>query len=81
MANASMSNLDFVNGFVACSRDGLTMKEIADALGMQYNACAARKKSLDKRYPGFEKFKAAEGKRGRKISAEDHAAIEALLSE
>ncbi len=76
-----VNSVDFVKGFVAGSREGLTMKEIAESLGMEYNACAARKKSLDKQFEGFDRYQAATGKRGRKISETEMAAIADILND
>lgn len=76
-----LSALDFAKGWIAGCREGLTLKEIAESLGMEYNACAARAKSLAKHFQGLENYKPKAGKRGRQLSAEDKTAIEALLSE
>lgn len=76
-----MDSVEFVKGWVSGCKSGLTLKEIAESMGIEYNACAARAKSLAKRIEGLDKFQPAAGKRGRQLTAEDKAAIEALLSE
>lgn len=77
----TLAPLDFAKGWIAGCRAEMTLKEIAESLGMEYNACAARAKSLAKHFQGLENYKPKAGKRGRQLSAEDKAAIEALLSE
>lgn len=76
----SVDTVSFVKSWVAGCKSGLTLKQIAESMGVEYNACAARAKSLGKRIEGFDAYQPAAGKRGRQITADDLDAINDILN-
>lgn len=46
---AALSALEFAAGWIKGVKDGKTVTEIADSLGMKYGACLARVRSLQEK--------------------------------
>lgn len=78
---ASVDSVDFIKGWIKGCQSGMTKKEIAESMGMEYNACVARHKSLCGHVVDLDKFQPVAGKRGRQLKSEDLSALNALVAE
>lgn len=77
----SVDSVTFVKSWIAGCKAGLTKKEIAESMGMEYNACVARHKSLCNTIQNLDQFQPVAGKRGRQLKSDEIDQLNDLVSE
>ncbi len=77
----ALDSMEFARRWIKGCQSEMTLKEIAESMGMEYNACAARAKSMAKRIVDFDKFQPKAGKRGRQLKETEIDQLNDLVSE